>query len=153
LSSAEKCGRAPHGAVTHRNRHFEEAIMGTQSEQFEEQARRARARLSATLEALRTRMTTGQVIDQVADYARGGPPARFFRNLTREAVENPLPLTLIGVGVAWLIIASRLSRPRVEHRLPQQVAYEGGGSKILARPLEMGPAGDREKLDESVASV
>jgi hypothetical protein len=127
--------------------------METQSEQFEEEARRARARLSETLEALRTRMTTGQVVDQLTDYAKVGPPAQFFRNLTREAVENPLPLTLIGVGVAWLIIASRLSRPRVEYPLPQQVAYEGGGGKILARPLEIGPAGEREKLGETVATV
>jgi hypothetical protein len=127
--------------------------MATQSEQFEEQARRARARLSETLEALRIRMTTGQVVDQFADYARLGPPAQFFRNLTREAVENPFPLALIGVGVAWLLIASRLSRVRVEYTLPPHVAREGDGSELLGRPVEIGPAGDREKVDETAISV
>jgi hypothetical protein len=126
--------------------------METKSEQFEEQARRARARLSETAEALRTRMTTGEVVDQFADYARQGPPAQFFRNLTREAVENPLPLTLIGIGVAWLIIASRLSRARVEHSVPRQVAC-GGGNELLGRPVEIGSAGDREELDEAAASL
>jgi hypothetical protein len=140
------------GPGTDRDDHFEEAIMETQSEQFEEQARRARARLSETLEALRARMTAGQVVDQLADYAGAGPPAQFFRNLTREAVENPLPIALIGFGIAWLIIAGRLSRTRVEYSLPRQVACEEGGNERLGRPIEIGPAGDSERLNEAAAS-
>jgi hypothetical protein len=83
--------------------------MGTQGEQMERQARQMRARISKTMQALRDRMTPGQVVDQVADYAQHGPMAEFFRNLGREVRENPLPLTLIAVGVAWLITASSLS--------------------------------------------
>ena len=44
--------------------------MASQSEQLEQQSRQTRARISETVEALRDRMTAGQVIDQVADYAR-----------------------------------------------------------------------------------
>lgn len=88
--------------------------MASQSEQLEHQSRQTRVRLSQTVEALRDRMTAGQLIDQVADYARygaqHGPVAEFFRNLGRELRDNPLPLTLIATGVAWLIIASSLSR-------------------------------------------
>jgi Protein of unknown function (DUF3618) len=83
--------------------------MGTQSEQLERKAHQARARLTETLEELRAGMTPGQVVDQLAEYAREGPAAKFFRNLAREIRENPLPLTLIGAGVAWLIIASNQS--------------------------------------------
>jgi ferritin-like metal-binding protein YciE len=83
--------------------------MANQSEKLEREAGRTRAQLSETLEELRARMTPGQVIDQLIDYAREGPAAEFRRNLAREVRENPLPLVLIGIGVAWLIAASSRS--------------------------------------------
>src|SRR5260370_41679240 len=81
-------------------------MMGTQSEQLECGTRQTRAQLSETLDELRARMTPGQVVDQLTEYAREGPAAEFFRNLAREIRESPLPLTLIGIGVAWLIFAT-----------------------------------------------
>ena len=83
--------------------------MANQSEKLEREAGRTRAQLSETLEELRARMTPGQVIDQLIDHAREGPAAEFGRNLAREVRENPLPLVLIGIGVAWLIAASSRS--------------------------------------------
>src|SRR5262249_46232770 len=83
--------------------------METQSEQLEGEARRARVRLAATWEEFRARMTAGEVIDALAEYARQGPPAEFLGNLVREVRETPLPLTLIATGVVWLIAASSLS--------------------------------------------
>jgi hypothetical protein len=85
--------------------------MASQTEQLERQAEDTRLRLLATLEELRGRVTPGAVIDQVIDYARRGPPGEFFRNLGREAQENPMPLVLIGIGIAWLAVStSRSSR-------------------------------------------
>src|ERR1700741_2713591 len=86
-------------------------IMEPQSEQLKREAEEARWRLSATLDELRTRMTPGRGVDQLIDYTLDGPVAEFLRNLGREAWENPMPLALIGIGVAWLIVASnRTSR-------------------------------------------
>jgi Protein of unknown function (DUF3618) len=85
--------------------------MAAQSEQLERDARRTREKLTGTLEQLRARMTPGQVIDQAIDYTSNGPVAEFLRNLGREVRENPIPLVLIGIGVAWLMVASsRTSR-------------------------------------------
>ena len=96
--------------------------MGTQSEQLERKAQQARARLTETLKELRAGLTPGQVVDQLADYAREGPAAEFFRNLARQIWENPLPLTLIGAGIAWLIIASsQSSRARAKHSTVREV--------------------------------
>ena len=83
--------------------------MANQSEQIEQQARQTRTRIAEKLELLRDRMTPGQVLDQAADYARQGPASELFRNLGREIRDNPLPLTLTVIGLAWLVIASTLS--------------------------------------------
>jgi hypothetical protein len=79
------------------------------SEQLEQEADHTRVQLTRTLEELRSRITPGLVVDQVVDYAREGPAAEFFRNLGREVRENPLPLVLIGIGIAWLMVASSRS--------------------------------------------
>jgi hypothetical protein len=103
--------------------------MGTQSEQLEREAHQVRARLTKTLEELRAVMTPGQVVDQLADSAREGPAAESFRNLIREIRENPLPLTLIGAGVSWLIIASsRSSRARAKHSTVREVGEISTGT-------------------------
>src|SRR5437868_5154828 len=83
--------------------------MANNSEKLEREAGRTRAQLSETIEELRARMTPGRVIDQLIEYAQAGPGARFGRNLAREVRENPLPLVLIGIGIAWLMVASRRS--------------------------------------------
>jgi len=88
--------------------------MESQSEQLEREAEVTRWRLSQTLEELRGRMTPGQAVDQLLDYTRNGPAGEFLRNLGREVRENPMPLVLIGIGIAWLMIAgSRTSRAAI----------------------------------------
>src|SRR4051794_4340859 len=83
--------------------------MVLQSEQLEREADHTRAQLSRTLDELRAGITPGVVVDQVIDYAREGPAAEFLTNLRREIRENPLPLVLIGIGIAWLMVASSRS--------------------------------------------
>ena len=87
--------------------------MAEQSAQLEQDAARIRARMSKTIDQLRARLTTGQFLDQLTGYTRDGPVTEFSRNLAREVSEHPLPLVLIGLGVALLIIA----RSRSSHRL------------------------------------
>lgn len=82
------------------------------SEQLEREAEIARNNLASDLDELRHRMTPGQIVDEVADYARDTPLAEFARNLLRDVRENPLPLLLIGAGIAWSIFNSS-RRPRI----------------------------------------
>src|SRR5205823_1282712 len=80
----------------------------------EREAEETRWQLAGTLEELRDRMIPGRVLDQVVDYTRDGPAAEFLRNLGREVRENPMPLVLIGIGIAWLMLASsRTSRAAI----------------------------------------
>lgn len=118
--------------------------MATQSERLERETSQARARLSTTVDQLRGRMTPGQLVDQLADYAREGPATEFFHNLAREIRENPLPLTLIGIGVAWLIVAgSRSSAARQAARERTRPA--------VAIVVEPGGQGDPEAAASSVS--
>jgi hypothetical protein len=83
--------------------------MASQTEQLEREAEDTRQQLAGALDELRYRLTAGQVLDQIADYAREGPAAEFLYNLGREIRENPLPLLLIAVGIGWLVIATSRS--------------------------------------------
>ena len=87
--------------------------MTESSAQLEREAERRRAELSATLDELRSRITPGQLVDQALDYARDGNVGAFVRNLGRDARDNPLPLALIGAGIAWLMVANGRSREPV----------------------------------------
>jgi gas vesicle protein len=77
------------------------------SEQLERETEQTRTRLAATLDELRARMTPGQVVDQLVDYANDSSGGMFFRNLREQIVRNPLPVTLMGAGLAWLALANR----------------------------------------------
>ena len=124
------------------------------SEQLEHEAETVRWQLSQTLDELRGRITPGQVVDEVVEYARDGGGAEFVRNLGRQVKENPLPLTLIGAGVAWLIIGT--GRPRVDGvgtRDTGRVA-DGRGGRIAGGLADAaGDAADRlvERAEDSLA--
>ena len=88
--------------------------MESQSEQFEREAEETRWQLAGTLDELRDRITPGRVVDQLIDYTREGLAAEFLRNIGREVRDNPMPLVLIGIGIAWLMVSSnRTSRAAI----------------------------------------
>lgn len=77
------------------------------SEQLEREAEATRAQIAATLDELRERMTPGQVVDHLVDYARDNGGGDFVRNFGQQVVGNPIPVTLMGAGLAWLMMAGR----------------------------------------------
>jgi ElaB/YqjD/DUF883 family membrane-anchored ribosome-binding protein len=78
----------------------------TYTKQLEREADLCRAQLSDTLAEFRAAATPGRVVDQLAEYAGDGDAGEFFRGLRHQVARNPLPVTLIGAGVAWLAFAS-----------------------------------------------
>jgi hypothetical protein len=85
------------------------------SEQLEREAEIARSELAGDLNELRHRMTPGQIVDEAVGYARDTPLAEFVANLGRDIRQNPLPLLLIGAGIAWAMLnTARTSRPITE---------------------------------------
>ncbi|MBX9751224.1 MAG: DUF3618 domain-containing protein [Roseococcus sp.] len=77
---------------------------------IEEDVERARATVSDTLDALRGKLAPGQIVEELvdgmADFARGSGGASFARNLGGAVRDNPLPVLLIGAGLGWLMLAN-----------------------------------------------
>src|ERR1051325_38069 len=82
------------------------------SEQLEREVEDARADLASSLDALRNRLTPGQIVEEALDYARDTPVAEFARNVSRDVQANPMPLIVIFAGIAWACIAAALSSTR-----------------------------------------
>lgn len=90
------------------------------SEQLERQAEQCRARIEDSLDELRGRLTPGEIVDRLVDYARHSGGGQFVRNLQQQVIDNPLPLTLVGAGLAWLMMGtSRGTNGRARHVLSQ----------------------------------
>src|SRR4030088_3769052 len=112
--------------------------MMRQSEQLEREAEEARYHLAESLNELRFRVSPGQVVDQIIDYAREGPIADFLGNLSREMRENPVPLLLIGIGISWLVLATSLSSRRrtiIERKRQAVTSSASDASPIKVAPV------------------
>lgn len=72
-------------------------------EQLEEQAERSRADVADTLGELNKRLSPGQIVDEVMAYMQGGGND-FLSNLGKQVTSNPMPVTLIGAGLAWFLM-------------------------------------------------
>jgi hypothetical protein len=76
----------------------------TYTEQLEHETEQARSRIADTLDELRACMTPGQVVNQLADRVGDAGARAFLNNLKRQTVDNPVPVALIGAGLAWLML-------------------------------------------------
>ena len=96
--------------------------MMASSDQLEREAEEARTRVERTLDELRARTTPGHLVDQLIDYANGGPGGAFARNLSRQVVDNPLPVALLGASLVWLALAGDTHAPRGDGEPASDVA-------------------------------
>jgi hypothetical protein len=79
------------------------------SAEIERDVERTRASVAGTLDELRNRLNPSQLVDQAVDqardYLRGSGGTDFVRNLGGALRDNPLPVALIGTGIAWLLLS------------------------------------------------
>jgi hypothetical protein len=76
----------------------------TYTEQLEHETEQVRSRITDILDELRACVTPGQVVNQLADRVGDAGARAFFNNLKRQTVDNPVPVALIGAGLAWLML-------------------------------------------------
>lgn len=94
---------------------------------------RTRADLSQTIDAIQSKLTPGQMMDQAFNYMRTSLPADFGSNLGNAVRNNPVPVALVGIGLAWLAASGQ--NPRYPMR--RHGVYEGEGDYASASGTEM----------------
>lgn len=85
--------------------------------ELEREVEAKRAEVEDNLDELQHRLSPGQLMDQLFDYAKHGNGAEFTRNLGRSVRDNPMPVALIGAGMAWLMAGGQ-SAPYNRRRGP-----------------------------------
>lgn len=71
----------------------------------EREVEASRTDLNRTVEALKDKMTPGQLFDEAAQ-AMGGAGQQVLSKLVDQIKENPMPLAVMGLGLAWLMSTS-----------------------------------------------
>jgi hypothetical protein len=66
-----------------------------------------RADLDRNLSAIEQHLSTDALIDQAMTYFRSSAPTEFFTNFGHAVKDNPVPTTLLGVSLGWLMLSGR----------------------------------------------
>jgi hypothetical protein len=83
--------------------------------EIEREVRQSRAEVEQTLGAISARLSPGELLDQAIGYFREGRGGEFARNLGDSITQNPIPLTLVGVGLAWMMLGGQRFARNGEH--------------------------------------
>lgn len=78
--------------------------------ELEREVEASRGKLDRTVDALKDKMTPGQLFDE-ATHAMGGAGQHVLAKFVEQAKENPMPLAVMGVGLAWLMTSSNKPKP------------------------------------------
>jgi hypothetical protein len=97
-------------------------------EEVQREVRESRAEVKEGLEAIKDRLSPGQLFDQALDYLRSNSGTDFMRNLGIAIRDNPIPVVLVGIGMAWLMLSGARSRPRGYYEDELLDAHAGAGA-------------------------
>lgn len=77
-----------------------------------------RLRIEEELNAIQERMSPGRLIDELLEYSRTSGGAEYLSNLGIAMRANPIPVTLMGVSLAWLLANPGSRAPAARERQP-----------------------------------
>jgi Protein of unknown function (DUF3618) len=83
------------------------------ADEVQREVRQSRAEVEEALDAIQERLSPGQLFDQAVGYLRGSEGNAFLRNLGATVRDNPVPLVLMGTGLAWLMLSG--PRPKMPY--------------------------------------
>jgi hypothetical protein len=123
------------------------------AEQLEQETEQTRAQIADTLDELRACMTPGHVLHQLADRMSDGAAAAFARNLKDQTVNNPLPVALIGAGLAWLMLSPRGSSSTTGRAGGDAAGTVGDAAGSMADSAQQGAAQTADTVRETAGSM
>jgi ElaB/YqjD/DUF883 family membrane-anchored ribosome-binding protein len=77
--------------------------------EVEREVRESRARVERTLDEIQGRLSPGQLFDQAVTYFRQSGGREFAQNFGESLKQNPMPVALVAVGLAWMMMSGRRS--------------------------------------------
>jgi hypothetical protein len=89
-----------------------------------------RTNIDKTLRAIQRRLSAEALIDQGIDYFRHSSGRQFVSNLGASAIENPMPVAVAGIGLAWLMAAGQHSGDGGHHKAADASGLSHMGGKI-----------------------
>ena len=113
---------------------------------IEDDIRATRQSIDDKVERIQQRLSPGDIVDSVVDFARtnGGAIAS---GIGRGVRDNPLPVAMIGAGIVWFVLSSR-----AQHRHDTYVEYSDDGDSISER-LSQRAAAVRDDVRERASDV
>jgi hypothetical protein len=107
---------------------------------------RTRGDMDATLSAIEQRLTPGQLVDQGLDYVRHSGASEFVSNLGSSVKNNPIPVALMGIGMAWLM-ATGNRKP--SYGYPQTEGEAAGSGAGMMQRASEGLSSTKETLSSA----
>jgi ElaB/YqjD/DUF883 family membrane-anchored ribosome-binding protein len=89
------------------------------SAELQREVEMQRNRVESTIDQIQDKLSPGQLVDELLNYAKGGGGSEFVAGLRNNVTANPLPVALLGVSLAWLMIKPASSHPAT----PSSQAY------------------------------
>jgi ElaB/YqjD/DUF883 family membrane-anchored ribosome-binding protein len=119
------------------------------TDEIEREIAATRRDMDRTLNELQGRFTPGQLLDQGLDYARNSGANEFVQNLGRSVKDNPMPVALVGIGLAWLMVTNR-SNGRSTYRLDDS---SGGTLRETIHDMKDRATQAQESISDTVNSA
>ena len=110
------------------------------TDRIEADLARIRARMDSRLDQLQDHLTPKQMVNDAFAYFRGGDGADFTNDLVVRLKANPLPVALVGVGVAWLMASNQAS-----NSAPQAAAADDLDARIRFAEGQVVRANDEDE--------
>jgi hypothetical protein len=131
-------------------------------EEIQRDIERTRAAMGETIETIRQKMSPGELLDQALDYFKHSGPSQFTSNLGETVKTNPVPVTLIGLGIGWLMLAgsgdghsARTWAPASRARDSMGAAASGAADKAgqMVQGVRERTGAARERVGEASAHL
>lgn len=111
------------------------------TEELEREADATRADIDRTLDELQERLSPGELVDQALRGLRGSGASAFFGNLGRTVRDNPIPVALVGTGVAWLMASGPDGHHATHAHVDEGLGEGGDGEGRLRRAADAASEG------------
>lgn len=114
--------------------------------QLQEDLEQHREAIDHTLDAIERRLSFREITANPLGYVQNSLLGEYGENLKDTVSRNPIPITLLGVSLAWLMIGGQRGSARVGERLQEGAAEAGEG-------LEAGVETVREKVQSGAETL